>query len=211
MKVYATNPRGGTPSPEPIALKCPYCNHFGTFEITEVHDYVPESKYRLGFRKCPNRNCKGVVIIIVANDNRLVEIYPYYPLQFDKTGLPESIVKSLEEASKCFATMCYSASAVMIRKSMEQLCDEHSAKGDNLKDRIKSLRTIVVLPEALLDGVDNLRLLGNDAVHVTAKVYEDIGKEEIYIAFEVACEILKAIYQYKDLISKLEKLKKSPE
>jgi hypothetical protein len=52
------------------------------------------------------------------------------------------------------------ASAIMVRKTLEELCKERNATGPNLKERIKALGTKVVLPEDLLVGLDDLRLLG---------------------------------------------------
>ena len=51
------------------------------------------------------------------------------------------------------------------------------------------------------------RVLGNDAVHVNAKVYKNIGREEVEVALTFTKEILKAVYQYKGLLGKLQKLK----
>jgi len=96
----------------------------------------------------------------------------------------------------------------MIRRTLEELCEERGASGKNLKDRIHSLKNKVILPEALFDALDDLRLLGNDAAHIESKTYEDVGSEEIEVGIELTKEILKACYQLKDLVDKLNKLKK---
>jgi hypothetical protein len=54
-----------------------------------------------------------------------------------------------------------------------------------------------------------LRLLGNDAAHVEAKTYDSVGSEEIEAGIELTKEILKAVYQLNDLLSRLRALKKS--
>ena len=56
--------------------------------------------------------------------------------------------------------------------------------------------------------MDELRLLGNDAAHVQAKVFADIDKPHLDVAIEFAKEILKATYQYSSLLGKLKALKK---
>lgn len=61
---------------------------------------------------------------------------------------------------------------------------------------------------AMLDALDDLRLLGNDAAHLESRVYEDVGQEEVEVAIEVAKEILKATYQYEVLMGRLKALKK---
>jgi len=97
----------------------------------------------------------------------------------------------------------------MVRRTLEDLCADQKAKGNNLKNRLKALSSKVILPPGLLIGINNLRLLGNDAAHVDAKDYTKVGKEEVEIAIDVTKEVLKAVYQLDDLVARLEKLKKN--
>ena len=96
----------------------------------------------------------------------------------------------------------------MIRKTLEEICNNKSAIGKNLKDRLIDLGGKIIIPKELIEGMDELRLLGNDAAHIEAKTFEEIGKEEIEISIEFTKEILKAVYQYDDLLGKLRGLKK---
>jgi hypothetical protein len=82
--------------------------------------------------------------------------------------------------------------------------------GNNLKERIRALSSIVVLPKELLDGLDDLRLLGNDAAHIESQEFNKVGKEEVEIGVEFAKEVLKAVYQYSALLGRLRGLKKPP-
>jgi hypothetical protein len=65
----------------------------------------------------------------------------------------------------------------------------------------------VVLPNVLFQAMDELRLLGNDAAHIEAKVFDQIGKAEIEAAIELTKEILKGVYQLDSLVKKLQALK----
>ena len=78
------------------------------------------------------------------------------------------------------------------------------------KGRVKSLGSRVVLPPDLLSGLDDLRLLGNDAAHIESQAYARVSQEEIEVAIEFTKEVLKAIYQYAKLVSRLRGLKKQP-
>jgi hypothetical protein len=91
---------------------------------------------------------------------------------------------------------------------LEELCRDRNAAGGNLKERIKALSAKVVLPQELLDGLDDLRLLGNDAAHIESQEYTKVGKEEVEVGIEFAKEVLKAVYQYAALLGKLRALKK---
>ena len=66
----------------------------------------------------------------------------------------------------------------------------------------------MILPKELLDGLDALRLLGNDGAHIESKTYENIGLEEIEVAIDFTKEVLKAVYQYAALLEKLNARKK---
>jgi hypothetical protein len=97
----------------------------------------------------------------------------------------------------------------MVRKTLEELCKDRSAAGGNLKERIKALGTKVVLPVELIEGLDDLRLLGNDAAHIESKEYESVGQEEVEVGIEFTKEVLKAVYQYSALLAKLRALRKA--
>jgi hypothetical protein len=130
-------------------------------------------------------------------------------LDFDATNLPDRILTSFEEAIECHAAGCFVAAALMVRKTLEELCLDRKAQGGNLKDKIAALAKTIVLPKDLLDGLDDLRLLGNDAAHVESQTFNSIGQEELEVAIEFTKEVLKATYQYEALRKRLAALKKS--
>ena len=70
----------------------------------------------------------------------------------------------------------------------------------NLKDRLRDLGTKVILPQELLTGLDDLRLLGNDAAHIESQEFNAVGKEEVEIGIQFTKEVLKAVFQYSDLL-----------
>ncbi|MEN3285198.1 MAG: hypothetical protein V7607_6338 [Solirubrobacteraceae bacterium] len=135
--------------------------------------------------------------------------YPPETIDFDASDIPGRVVAAFEEAIKCHARQCYVAAAIMVRKTLEEVCADRGAAGDNLMKRIEALGDKVVLPQPMLDGLDNLRLLVNDAAHLEARVYEDIGQDELEVAIDVAKEILKATYQYEGLMGRLRELQKN--
>ena len=67
----------------------------------------------------------------------------------------------------------------MVRKTLEELCRDRQAQGPNLKDRIKALGTKVVLPTELLDGLDDLRLLGNDLLTLSPRYTRTSGRKRL--------------------------------
>ncbi len=194
-----------------LSIRCPFCGRFGTFEnLTKDLDgftLLPDTeRYVLSIKRCPHPQCHGLVLGILKNGT-LFKSYPAERLDFDFSNIPEKIKHNVEQAITCHSENCHEAAAIMIRRSLEFLCQENGAQGDNLKERIESLCEIVTLPKDLLEGIDHLRLLGNDATHVESRVFSDIGKEHIEVGIEFLKEILKALYQHKDLVSRLMNLK----
>lgn len=190
-------------------LRCPSCRQVGTFEPFEGVPDLLTDEHWFGQRRCPNGECNNHVFVVLEREsNRVVVSYPPEILDFDTSGIPPNVVAAITEALACHANQCFVAAAIMIRKSLEEVCVDRNAIGDSLVARLANLKTKVVLPEALLDGLTELRLLGNDAAHVESKVFEEVGQAEIEVAIEVAKEVMKAVYQYDALVGRLQGLKK---
>ena len=196
-----------------ISLRCHACRQLGTFEwigsdqVIQINE--PTGASILGQRRCPNLDCRAHVFVAWNPKGEVLVSYPPERIDFDPSKIPAGVVKSLEEAITCHANEAYTAAAVMIRRTLEDLCADKSAKGENLQERLSALSGSVILPTGLIAGLDNLRLLGNDAAHVESRVYSQVGTQEVELAIDVAKEVLKAVYQLDDLVSRLEKLKKT--
>ena len=203
IKVLNFNLGGGAR----LSLSCPHCGHQGTFEPLQNITDVNVGHLWLGQRKCPNPQCYGHLFCIYEGNGNVLRSYPALRIDFDPKNIPERIAKTLVEALVCYAEQCFVASAIMIRRTLEELCEDKKAQGDTLKERVQSLRSAVVLPNELFVAMDELRLLGNDAAHIEAKTYNSIGREEIEAGISLTKEILKAVYQLDDLVKKLQALK----
>lgn len=170
---------------------------------------VVAEKLWLFHRKCPNLDCLAHVFCIYGLDGVVVRTYPAQRIDFDPKGIPQRIVGTFEQALSCHSEGISTASAIMIRRTLEELCEEKEARGSNVKERIKALRERVVLPSELFDALDDLRLLGNDAAHVEAKAYDSVGTAEVEAGIALTKEILKAVYQLDGLVDQLRRLRKS--
>jgi len=195
-----------------VAIRCPHCGHFGTFVQTIGNDIVATNVHGyefayLGIRKCPNQRCQGHLFFIADGDGDILLTSPSETIPFDKENIPVGVLGAFEEAIKCHSNSCFVASAIMIRKTLEEICHDRGAKGRNLSLRLQDLGTKILIPKELLNVMDDLRLLGNDAAHIEAKTFNEVGKDEIGISLEFTKEILKAVYQYENLLQKMKALK----
>jgi hypothetical protein len=204
--------------PPTLKLRCPNpnCRQLGSFGPPAGTD-IPDLGLRtegsdprgviLGHRICPNPRCLTHVFVL-HDGNSVIASYPPERIDFDARGIPATVTATLEEALECHANRCFMATAILIRKTLEQLCEEKGSQGANLRERIGNLKTRIIIPEDLFGALDDLRLLGNDAAHIESRTYNDIGREEVEAALELTKEILKAVYQYADLLNRLRLLKK---
>lgn len=206
----------------PVTIRCPHClvtSSFHpclprsyTYRKAQPHPNAPNQNHHVQFkatlRICPSDKCRGLVLTVISGAT-VMRVIPNERLEFDPQGVPGQLVSTLLEAVDCHSCGAFRASALMVRRLMEELCEAQGAKGNNLYQRLEDLGKKVPVSIALLDGARELRILGNDAAHIEAKEYASIGKEEAEIAIEVGKEILKAFYQHQSLVERLQKLKKS--
>ncbi len=194
--------------PREVSTRCPHCGKEAIFSPVSKQDISIGSYFVCGQRVCPSPECRGHLFVVIK-DGDLVESYPPIRIDFDTNNIPEKIRSTFEEALTCHSSCSYVAAAIMVRRTLEEICEDNSAEGENLKEKIKKLQEMIVLPKALLEAMDVLRVLGNDAAHIESKEFDSISEKELSIAIEVTKEILKGIYQHSELLSKLTGLKSS--
>lgn len=211
----------GTTHAQIVNLRCPHCHRNGAFHGVQAEDVswtqslTAEQKHLnrvavlcAGVRRCPNPECLGPVFVVL-NGSQLYRIYPPEIIEFDGDGIPDTVKSCMEEAILSHASGCYRAAALMVRRTLEEMCNERGSKGSNLKERIDGLKGHIVIPEGLFTGAHELRFLGNDAAHIEATAYENVGKEETSVAIDLAKELLRATYQAASLVKRLQALKKN--
>ena len=220
-----------------VSFRCPHCMQQGTFQhhgdairykkmreliyCSELDDDCFELKNATyidadtnyfaldaAIRICPNSECRGLVFT-VSNGRDVIEILPPELVDFDPNDLPEPLLKTLKEAISCHSVGADRAAAMMVRRLLEEICADSGANGKTLHDRLADLKSRVTLSVELFEAMGELKALGNDAAHVEARDYDDIGHDEAVDSIELAKEILKARYQHKKLVERLRSRKKS--
>lgn len=196
----------------PLTLRCPRCRDQASFETLSepfaLDIGVPGGgDTSLGHRRCPNPDCHlHVFVVYRRGDRKIVASYPAERIDFDASKVPPRIVDALDEAITCHAAGCHAAAAMLVRKTLEELAADKKVKGRNLKEKVKKFQDLGILPPDLFAGLDDLRLIGNDAAHVEARTYDEIGKEEVEVSIEFTKEVIKAIYQYAGLVERMKAL-----
>src|SRR5579863_7861726 len=146
IKVYGTGTGGG----RRFALGCPECGLGGIFEpIQGVSDlHVPG--YWLGHRQCPNPACSAHIFFVANDQLEILRTHPPLRVAFDSANIPEGIKKALSEAVTCEAEGCHAAAAIMVRRTLEELCEDRKAKGGDLKRASKNSKIPLYSPASSL-------------------------------------------------------------
>lgn len=154
----------------PASIRCPHCMQIGMFQNAvhramnyqkAVHPHAnPQQRmvgqYTATLRVCPNQECKGLILAVQMGAS-ILKVLPTQKLDFTPDGIPPKLIATLKEAIDCHSNEAYRATAMMVRRLMEEICEEHGAAGPNLHQRLGDLKNKVPLSIALLDGAMELK------------------------------------------------------
>lgn len=220
---------------------CPYCgikvNLLPIATLMDIYgdftEFSNDDCHRVyfGLRECANPSCKNILAVkftFVANQTHRISFTgdDEYICTEDITDLitlpeidyvvrleyvPDNIKKSFEEAQRCFYAGCYVAASVMIRKLLEELCEDFQIKGKDLNEKLDNLIQSNKIPYIIGYEIHDLRRFGNDGAHIKLKNFNNIGEKEVKIALEVIKNLLKIIYElnqnYQKSVNNLKALK----
>lgn len=196
----------------PISLRCPHCRHIGSFvQLVEGACWQKEvirngrdgvSRIIGNIRRCPNPTCQSIVFTLENEREKMVS-FPPELIEFDESYVPPELIETLREAIICHANGAFRASAMMVRRLLEEICEIAGVSGKDLHSRLEGIKGKASLPEELFEAMFELKALGNDAAHIQAKAYEKVGREEALLSIALAKEILKSLFQMKALLAQL--------
>jgi hypothetical protein len=207
---------------------CPHCHKTVRFEGVMLGDLIQQyesdkTKQKFEFahslRRCPECLC-GVYLIsknewkngtMIEEDRKVLKVYPEPKPQINKEGMPEMLASLFQECMSCYGSGYYRASAIMLRRCLEQICDEKGIKGGTLHKRLEGLKDKIDVPQKLFNILFDLKSLGNDAAHVELKSFDKIDDEEIGLAIEIFKKVIDDLYQQEILLENFKRLKKKKE
>ncbi len=106
--------------------------------------------------------------------------------------IPSGLRREWEEARACFESKAYTATAVMVRRTLEGTCRDQGVKErKTLAEGLKQLRAEGKIDGTLAEWANLLRVVGNEGAHYTGKA---VSREDAEDALSFAEALLDHIY-----------------
>lgn len=151
-----------------MIVDCPNCK--ALVSATELHDHVIHDdvapSVRVTFAHCPKCQAPflGQGFEKEFGYEEPEQIYPALESSIP-AGAPPGIRSAFAEAHKCFRAGAFTATAIMCRKAMEGICEEHGFRERNLALSLKAMKESGAIESRLYEWADALRISGNEAAH----------------------------------------------
>ncbi|MFI0874600.1 hypothetical protein C6W96_08680 [Streptomyces sp. CS149] len=195
----------GDASPPPILIQCPHCDapnlgtQRGTWELApEGNDLFEPTLYTLvSCDKCRSPQLLEQTGNVVAGGffgwNDAVRQWPRDASGPLSPSIPRPIAREMREARSCFRAKLYTATAVMVRRTLEGMCVDQGTQKKQLFAALGELRDANKIEGRLFDWAQALRVLGNQGAHFSK---EPVSQEDAGDALELAEALLDYIYVF---------------
>lgn len=160
-------------APPSLPIHCPHCDKAGIATVHgSVEDRDPEHgpPSMLSLTRC---HACGQGILFSQEDygEGWDDLYRLWPSQQRPLSrhVPEPLRNEHAEARKCFDVKAYTASAVMVRRILEGVCQEWGVteRGMTLINSLQKLGESGAIDGRLFEWAQELRILGNQGARYT--------------------------------------------
>lgn len=108
-------------------------------------------------------------------------------------AIPEALRLEHLEARKCYRNGAFTATVVMVRRTLEGVCVEHGIRDTPLVKALKRMQDTGLIEGRLVEWAQALRVLGNEAAHFTGT---RVALEDAQDALALAEAILNYLYVF---------------
>ncbi len=199
-----------------MIIECSNCE--AKVDAKFIAEYVILSKddysdpYKVCLLSCPS--CKSAILggcneIQIGPDelgwdDQPERLWPD-PVRFYSPSISPLVLKSIEEAQRCYQAKAYSAAAVMCGRALEAICKEKTGE-KTLYAGLKKLKEKNEIDERLFEWGDVLRKERNIGAHASNEI---TSKQDARDILDFAISICEYIYvlseKYKDFLKRKEK------
>ncbi|MHA5054621.1 DUF4145 domain-containing protein [Streptomyces sp. SD15] len=108
--------------------------------------------------------------------------------------IPESLRRQHEEAHRCFSVKAYTATVVMVRRTLEGVCiNQGVSRRSPLMRMLEELKESGKIDGRLLEWSQALRMLGNEGAHYSDKL---VTQDDAADALALAEALMDYLYVY---------------
>lgn len=173
-----------------FVIECVHCENSSSAVVVgeiEDRDYGHGPPSLIELLRCSQ--C-GQATLMVREDfgNGWDSPYRLWPAQRRPLSLtiPKALRDQHDEARKCFEVRAFTATVVMVRRTLEGVCFDKGIKGRPLVQLLRTMLEKEFIDARLFEWAQELRMLGNEGAHFTGR---QVAKEDATEALDF-CEAL---------------------
>lgn len=158
----------------------------------EEADDSGDFSIRVGLLECTSCH-RAMVVTQVMSLGELSDpqqVWPAGPRDLS-AKIPAPLRRELAEARNCYDVGAYTASVVLVRRTLEGVCAQHRINKPSLQKALQEMASQGLLDSRLLEWIDRLRTLGNDGAHYTGST---VSREDASDALALAEAVLDYLY-----------------
>ncbi|MFG2319860.1 DUF4145 domain-containing protein [Streptomyces tendae] len=128
------------------------------------------------------------------DDDLLRSVWPEDNAGIMNDAIPKSLVREMREAYTCFKAKAYTATLVMVRRTLEGMCTDQGATSKKaLFQKLQELQNLGKIEGRLVDWAQALRAIGNQGAHFSPTAAK---REDAEDALALAEALLDYVYVF---------------
>ncbi|WP_326687939.1 DUF4145 domain-containing protein [Streptomyces sp. NBC_01795] len=195
---------GGSSASPPVLINCSHCNSATLGTQRGTYELMPQGEEEFEptlFSLVSCDGCRSAQVVSQTGDlfgdrwswgdsrtewpdDRVAPLHP---------NIPKAIAREMREAQECFGAKLYTATAVMVRRSLEGMCEDQGTTEKTLFKALHELRNSGKIEGRLFDWTQALRVIGNQGAHFSK---ESVSREDAEDALALAEALLNYIYVF---------------
>ncbi|MCX4408329.1 DUF4145 domain-containing protein [Streptomyces sp. NBC_01764] len=188
------------PPRKEYVTECPICQQKVTATVEAYNEFSPDNEFE--FRRyliAACRLCYQPLLLEQAQESDQFErelacVWPTPPRALAES-VPEVLRREHFEARMCFKSKAYTATVVMVRRTLEGVCAQHGINKKPLYKAFEEMKTVGLIEGRLLEWAQELRVLGNEGAHFTGK---PVTRQDASDAVALAEALLDYLYVFNE-------------
>ncbi|MFF7524915.1 DUF4145 domain-containing protein [Streptomyces pseudovenezuelae] len=189
--------------------ECPRCQQRVTAEVEAFNEFSPDDDFELIrhlIARC--RLCYQTLLLEENQDPKFRRelncVWPTPPRSLAET-IPEVLRREHFEARTCFKSKAYTATVVMVRRTLEGVCTQYGITKKPLYKAFEEMESLGLIEGRLLEWAQELRVLGNEGAHFTGK---PVTRQDASDAIALAEALLDYLYVFSEQFLKFKERRK---